>query len=208
MCAANSPTNSSTTSNAKSTKPEPKWLQMKRKNLSSAGKTTGPTAKKSSGSAQSPNQQTRNEKRARWAKKNKPVAKKPAAAPRGPVKEYLCECHGEPAKKPRAGTKVAAQDPESKKVKDKFLGLGKWRCATTAKRTKVTPQAAKAIPGSTAQPTIGGSFPDVVYPAKLQTPVLTEDRKLVGSPEPGDNPYLTPEQRKSVEGLLNAPSEV
>jgi hypothetical protein len=176
-------TSASTSSTAKQgSKPIPKWLKLKQQNRSSAGKTAKPTTNNSSeagklSSAQKPSQQTRNEKRARWAKKNRPVAK--PAVKLGPVKEYLCECHGEPARKPKAGTKVAMQDPESKKMKDKSLGLGKWRCATTGKVTKVSPQTPKAkvadaIPGSKSQPTIGGSFPDIIYPAKLQTPVLTE----------------------------------
>lgn len=170
MCAQpNTPNTPSTSTKQASTKPEPKWLTLKKKNLSSAGRNAKRTAKQSSSSAQKPNQQSRNEKRARWAKKNKPTAKRPAA-PRGPVKEYLCDCHGEPARKPRAGTKVAVQDPESKKMKDKFLGLGKWRCATTGKRCKVTPQAPK--PKEVPQPTIGGTVPDIIYPAKLQTPML------------------------------------
>lgn len=171
MCAApnsnNSPTQKSTPSNASSSKPEPKWLTLKKKNLSSAGKKGKRIEQKSSGSAQKPNQQSRNEKRARWAKKNRPVVK--PVVKRGPVKEYLCDCHGEAARKPRAGTKVAVQDPETKKMKDKFLGLGKWRCATTGKRCKVTPQAPKAK--ETPQGSFGGVHLDP-YPAKLQTPVL------------------------------------
>ena len=119
---------------------EPKWLQMKRKNLSSAGKSTGPIAKKSSGSAQSPNQQTREEKRKRWAKKNRPVAKKPAAAPRGPVNEYISACCSVPARKPKAGAKEVQKDPESGKMKEKSKGLGHWRCGQCGKSTKVTPR--------------------------------------------------------------------
>ena len=153
---------------SKATKPIPKWMKMKQQNRSSAGQTAKPIAKHSS-SAQKPNQPSRNEKRARWAKKSKPVAK--PVVKRGPVYEYLCECHSEPAKKPAAGTKVVKQDPESKKMKDTFLGLGKWRCATTGKRCKVTPRkpAPKAV-GNTSSL----SCPDIIYPAKLHTPVLVE----------------------------------
>jgi hypothetical protein len=154
MCAASNllikPTHGSVPSSAKPTtapiqgstpssaKTEPKWMKMKRLNKSSSEKTAKPIAKPSS--AQQPSQ-TRNEKRARWAKKNRPVAK--PVVSRGPAKEYLCECHKEPARKPRAGTKVATQDPETKKVKDTAQGLGKWHCATTGKITKVTPRVTK-----------------------------------------------------------------
>jgi hypothetical protein len=147
-------------------KPVPKWLKMKQMNKSSAGKTEKPIAKPSS--AQKPNQPTRNEKRARWAKKAKPVAK--PAVKRGPTKEYLCACHNEPAHKPKAGAKVSVQDPESRKTKETSLGLGKWRCVTTGKACKVTPRTVKPK----TEGTIGSSCPDVIYPGKLQTPVLAE----------------------------------
>src|ERR1700729_1509076 len=126
MCAASNLTstaNQTSKTTSTSSKPEPKWLTMKKQNKSSAGKTAKPTKNSTlevgkSSNAQKPNQQSRNEKRARWAKKKRPVAKPIVNI--GPVKEYLCDCHGEPARKPRAGTKVAVQDPESKKMKDKF----------------------------------------------------------------------------------------
>lgn len=145
MCAASNSTKtqksiavSSTPSTA--TKPVPKWLKMKQQNKSSAGKTVKPTAPKSSGSAQKPHQETRNEKRARWAKKAKPVAKAPVVK-RGPVKSYASVCCSLPASKPNCGTKVASVDPETGKPakKDKHTGLGHWRCSGCRKVCKVTP---------------------------------------------------------------------
>ncbi len=65
-------------------------------------------------------------------------------------------------------------------MKDKFLGLGKWKCATTGKKCKVTPR--KPQPKETVvtvdmskveQGVISGLKIDP-FPAKLQTPVLTE----------------------------------
>lgn len=84
------------------------------------------------------NLQSRNAKRARWAKKSRPVAK--PRIQRGPEKEYICACHGEPARKPRAGQKDVIKDPESGKMKDKSKGLGHWRCNVTNKSTKVSPR--------------------------------------------------------------------
>lgn len=94
----------------------------------STGKPTGGTS----------NSQSRNAKRARWAKKNKPVAK--PRVQKGPEKEYVCACHGEPARKPRAGQKDVIKDPESGKMKDKPKGLGHWRCSVTNKSAKVSPR--------------------------------------------------------------------
>ena len=149
MCAANSTKTqkstdvSSTPSTA--TKPVPKWMKMKQQNKSSAGKTAKPTVQKSSGSAQKPHQETRNEKRARWAKKAKPVAKAPVVK-RGPVKEYISACCSASATKPACGTKVASIDPETGKPakKDKATGLGHFRCSQCRKVCKVVPQAPKA----------------------------------------------------------------
>lgn len=144
MCAVqdNSLTHKSKQSNVKSTtnssKPEPKWLQMKRQNKSSAGKTVKPTGKPSN-SAQKPNTQTRNQKRARWAKKAKPVAK--VAPRRGPVYEYVSKCCSVPCRKVPTGTKTPMLDAETGKMKDVVSGLGKWRCSTCKKYCKVTRQA-------------------------------------------------------------------
>jgi hypothetical protein len=120
-------------------KPVPKWLKMKQQNTSSAGKTAKPTVQKSSSSAQKPHAETRNAKRARWAKKAKPVAK--SSVQRVPVKEYISACCSLPAVKPRAGTKEVAKDPESGKMKDKSKGLGHWRCSGCRKIAKVRPQS-------------------------------------------------------------------
>lgn len=147
MCAApNSPMPTSMQSNEKSskpsTKPIPKWLKMKQQNKSSAGKQTAkPIAKQSSGSAQSkPSEGTRDEKRKRWAKKSKPVAR-PVAVKRGPVREYVSVCCSAPAQKPPCGTKTPTKDPDSGKMKDKASGLGHFRCSQCRKACKVKPQA-------------------------------------------------------------------
>ena len=82
--------------------------------------------------------ESRNEKRARWAKKSKPAVK--PVVKRGPVKEYTSACCSALATKPAAGAKESFKDPESGKTKDKAKGLGKWRCTTCHKVTKVTPR--------------------------------------------------------------------
>ena len=140
MCATQSSTSQATplASTSTATKKEPKWMTMKKQNKSSAGKTAKPTVQKSSGSAQKPNNESRSVKRARWAKKSKPVAKVPVQ--RGPVKEYVSACCSAPATKPRAGAKEVQKDPESGKMKDKAKGLGHWRCSSCGKATKVTPR--------------------------------------------------------------------
>lgn len=140
MCAApNSTTTPSVhTSSTQASKPVPKWMKMKQQNISSAGKTAKPTVQKSSSSAPKPHE-TRNAKRARWAKKSKPVAK--PVVVRGPVLEYISTCCSLPAIKPRAGAKEVAKDPESGKMKDKSKGLGHWRCSGCRKTAKVRPQA-------------------------------------------------------------------
>ena len=144
MCAAsNSPTPSSINSNKNSSigsKPEPKWLQMKKPNKSSADKTAKPIVKKSSGSAQQkPSEGTRNEKRARWAKKAVPK-QKPVAPGRENAFEYISACCSLPARKPKAGQKEAVKDPETGRSKDKPKGLGKWRCGNCGKICKVVPR--------------------------------------------------------------------
>lgn len=139
MCAApNSPRVTSNQSNEKSTtKPEPKWMTMKKQNKSSAGKTAKPIVKPSS-SAQKPNEPSRNQKRARWAKQSKPVAK--PAVKRGPEKEYISACCSAPATKPPCGQKESVKDPDSGKMKDKPKGLGHFRCSQCRKVAKVTPR--------------------------------------------------------------------
>lgn len=53
----------------------------------------------------------------------------------------MCVCHGEVARKPKAGQKEVAKDPESGKLKDTTKGLGHWRCSVTNKGAKVSPRA-------------------------------------------------------------------
>ena len=172
MCAASNLTNPKPPVSTKpltTSKPIPKWLKMKQQNKSSAGKQTAkPIAKPSLSSAQKPNEGTRNEKRARWAKKSKPVAR-PVAVKRGPVREYVSVCCSAPATKPPCGTKTPTKDPDSGKMKDKASGLGHFRCNQCKKACKVKPQAPALKPTGT----IGGSCPDIVYPAKLHTPEVT-----------------------------------
>jgi hypothetical protein len=121
------------------TKQEPKWMRMKKLNKSSADKTAKPIVKKSSGSAQKPNTETRDQKRKRWAKTAKPVAK--PVVKRGPVHEYFSTCCSLPAQKPVAGEKVTEKDPESGKMKTQPKGLGKWRCSGCKKICKVSRKA-------------------------------------------------------------------
>ena len=145
MCAASNLTNPKPPVSTKpltTSKPIPKWLKMKQQNKSSAGKQTAkPIAKQSLSSAQQkPNEGTRNEKRARWAKKSKPIAR-PVAVKRGPAKEYVSACCSAPATKPPCGTKTPTKDPDSGKMKDKASGLGHFRCSQCRKACKVKPQA-------------------------------------------------------------------
>ena len=150
MCATpnstpySNPTPSTSLQQNHGTKPEPKWLTMKKQNKSSAGKTAKLTAQKSLAvsSAQKPNVGTRNEKRARWAKKavpkQKPVVKS------GPVFGYTSVCCSAPATKPPCGTRTPMKDAESGKMKDKVSGLGRWRCSGCRKACKVTRHAPAA----------------------------------------------------------------
>ena len=87
---------------------------------------------------QRPNGQSRNEKRARWAKRSRPVAR-PVAVKRGPVKSYTSVCCSLPASKPTAGQKETAKDAETGKMKDKTKGLGHWRCSGCRKVCRVSP---------------------------------------------------------------------
>jgi hypothetical protein len=142
-------------SSKNSTKPVPKWLKMKQQNKSSAGKQTAkPTVQKSSGSAQKPNEPSRDEKRKRWAKKARPQQKS-VVVRKGPEFEYISACCSTPARKPRAGQKESVKDAETGKMKDKPKGLGKWRCTACGKIAKVTPQ--KPAPNTATPPTQLGS---------------------------------------------------
>jgi hypothetical protein len=138
-----------------------------------------------------PNDQSRNAKRARWAKKSKPAPK--SLAKRGPIYEYISKCCSLPASKPRCGLKEAVKDPESGKMKDKTKGLGHWRCSGCRKVCKVIPRKPQPKELITAASPVGAtiivgdmgaieervlgniganSCPDAVYPGPLTTPVL------------------------------------
>lgn len=167
MCAApNSQSASNQKTSTSSTKQVPNWLKMKQQNKSSAGKNAKPIVQKPSGSAQKP-QQTRNEKRARWAKKSKPIAKPIVRS--GPVKEYISACCSASATKPPCGQKEATKDPESGKTKDKAKGLGHFRCSQCKKVCKVTPRK----PAEKETGNMGWLHLDP-YPAKLHTPAIAE----------------------------------
>lgn len=118
--------------------------------------------------AQKPSDSSRNAKRARWAKKSRPVAKPRVEV--GPVFEYISGCCSALARKPRAGQKEVVKDPDSGKMKDKPKGLGKWRCTACGKVAKVTPR--KPEPKALPTGNMGGLHLDP-YPGKLTTPVLS-----------------------------------
>lgn len=124
-----------------------------------------------SGSAQKPNNESRNAKRARWAKKMRPQQK--PVVHKSPEHEYISACCLVPARKPRAGAKEAAKDPESGRIKDKVKGLGHWRCGQCGKVCKVTPR--KPEPKVTALYVgnmANNTVPCVVLPATLHTPTI------------------------------------
>ena len=106
--------------------------------------------------------ESRNEKRARWAKKSRPAAN--LVVKRGPVREYVSACCSALATKPTAGAKESVKDPESGKTKDKAKGLGKWRCTTCRKVTKVTPRK--------PEPPMANLSTRSPFPGPLTTPVL------------------------------------
>jgi hypothetical protein len=192
MCAVQSTTTTSSipkqVSSPSQSKPVPKWMKMKLQNKSSADKTAKPTAKKSSASAQKPKEGTRDEKRKRWAKKAKPIAKPPVR--RGPVNEYISVCCSAPAQKPPCGTKVASLDPETGRPakSDKTTGLGHFRCSQCRKACKVKPQAPKAK--------------EAAPRAAVLTDGTIVDTVLVHK----ENPYLTPELKAAVEGISAKPT--
>lgn len=128
----NSMQSNQSTNTTKNSSSNPK--QNRRANAPSSAKTKPHTG------AISKSSQSRAEKRRRWAKQSKPVAKL-NLAPKAPAKEYVCVCHGEVARKPKAGQKEVAKDPDSGKMKDTAKGLGHWRCSVTNKGAKVTPRA-------------------------------------------------------------------
>src|SRR5271166_847862 len=91
---------------------------------------------KQQGNSAKPNGPTRSEKRARWAKKSRPVAKPIVKS--GPAKTYVSLCCNLPAQKPAAGEKVSMKDHESGKLKTTPKGLGHWRCSGCRKIAKVS----------------------------------------------------------------------
>ena len=137
--------------------------QTQQRNKHSHGEKRNFTPKQSN-SAQRPNGQSRNEKRARWAKRSKPVAKPTVRT--GPTFEYISACCSLPASKPRCGAKTPTKDPETGKMKDQVKGLGHFRCSGCRKVCKVTPQ--KPAPKGSIAITV----PDVVYPGPLTTPAM------------------------------------
>jgi hypothetical protein len=61
-------------------------------------------------------------------------------------------CCSLPAAKPRCGTKMTVNSPDSKKSVEVSTGLGKWRCSGCGKPCKVTVKkhaAADAVAPST-----------------------------------------------------------
>lgn len=147
MCAANSQQHPSSHTLRKSTVPtpgsptstsQPRTSNPNRKKHSHGGKNAYMNRQQGN-SAQKPNGSSRNEKRARWAKRSKPVAR-PAATRRENVYEYISACCLLPARKPRAGMKESIKNTETGKFKDEPKGLGKWRCTGCGKAAKVTPR--------------------------------------------------------------------
>ena len=89
------------------------------------------------------NGQSRNAKRARWAKKSKPVAK--PVVRRENTYEYISACCTLPARKPRAGEKEMQKNAETGKFKEQPKGLGHWRCSGCGKAAKVSPRKPQPV---------------------------------------------------------------
>ena len=157
-------TNTYKTSEKKTSKPH-----FKQQNTASSVPNRKPTQVTShSAKGGAGRKQTRDEKRKRWAKKHKVVAK--PVVKRGPVKEYITACCSLPGIKPRAAQKDMAKDPESGKMKETVKGLGHWRCSSCGKLAKVTPRkpvAVEAPKGNMAGQEIAP------YPGPLTTPEVT-----------------------------------
>jgi hypothetical protein len=126
---SNSPKQSTTPISQTQTKKKSSWNSRGNKNS-----TTGEPSVK--------NASSRNEKRARWAKSNRPKAKPSIKSPN--VKEYISLCCSAPSHKPKAGQKETAKDPDSGKMKTAPKGLGHWRCGQCGKVCKVSAQ--KPVP--------------------------------------------------------------
>ena len=170
MCAQ--PNSPPVTSNQSNEKLSVNQNSNRSKNKHSRGEKRNSTPQQS-GSAQKPNNESRNAKRARWAKKMRPQQK--PVVHKGPEHEYISACCLVPARKPRAGAKVDVRDPETGRTKSQPKGLGHWRCGQCGKVCKVTPRKPEARPtGNMANL----SCPDIIYPAKLQTPVLVDNITL------------------------------
>jgi hypothetical protein len=82
--------------------------------------------------------ESRNAKRKRWAKANRPKQAPKTSVRSVPVKEYVSSCCSVAARKPRAGQKEMSKDPETGKMANQAKGLGKWRCSQCSKRCSVT----------------------------------------------------------------------
>lgn len=126
-----------TTQNTKSTSPQ---HRPQRTNSSSSH---NPQGGSTNSGKQDKNNHQRWNKRKRFGSQKKTTSR---VTPSGPSKQYISACCSAPARKPKCGTKVAFQDPETKKTKDKPLGLGTWRCGTCGKVCKVTPQKIAVAP--------------------------------------------------------------
>lgn len=76
--------------------------------------------------------------KSRYAQKRNKTSKPISPVVVGPVFDYTSVCCSLLAAKPACGKKVAAMNPETKKVKDITLGLGTWRCSGCHKVCTVT----------------------------------------------------------------------
>jgi hypothetical protein len=180
MCAAPNSTQTPSTS----TKPVSINSNQQRNKHSHDGKRN--FTPKQSGSAQRPNDQSRSAKRARWAKRSKPVAKPVVRT--GPVFEYISACCSLPASKPRCGAKTPTKDPETGRMKDQTKGLGHFRCSGCRKVCKVTPQKPQSKVLTTVVPPprvmevgVTGNFGGLhldPYPGPLTTPILKESANV------------------------------
>lgn len=96
--------------------------------------------------AQQDRKKLRNKKGKKHGQRNFPVAK----AKRDPVFIYLCDCHGEQAKK----------TPCERRIDDKHAGkysetsLGTWRCSVTKRKCKVKRHRNKPTEPATAVETL------------------------------------------------------
>jgi hypothetical protein len=108
----------------------------KQQNVRFQQKTKKPTHGTSATTASNGPKTSRDEKRRRWAKKHRVAPK--LVVKRDPAKEYISACCSLPARKPTAGEKYTAKDPETGKMATMNRGLGKWRCSGCSKVCKVS----------------------------------------------------------------------